>query len=383
MDVVKKVAFPYLLSDTIRKNSDADTVIFFGTDFYNLPKGSDRTLFIQRTNGMLAYIRKHFSGSRLLYQPHPNETDEYALLDLAGFEVGKKTIADLLLWEEASRIAAVFASCSWAAASAYAMGHRSGVFLDLLKGAIPDEALTGYRSYFAGFPDSFFIRSFEQELPPYAPARNDEERRALASIENVVGNAKTAWFLSSDPAYAVQAAIVGKELKRRGIQINLLKVRHPRWSILEGASFYAMFDHIFDVPRQWYTARPKNISALVRNVIELRRLPIRKGDALISFAHTQFAENCILSWYPELKKILMLESRWYHFTYEEEGRTLPRTGFHTSLGTRLFNFVVEPLLRLHRSVYKEYKDGRVLNINRYQAPLEAIYDGVFVMVPPK
>src|SRR3989344_3250546 len=181
MGVVQKILFPYTYPALpAEKRSAPDTAIFFGTDFYNLPIGSDQPLFIERTNRMLAYVRRHFPDARLLYQPHPNEKDEYALLDLTGFEVGKRTIADLLLWEEASRIAAVFASCSWAAATSYAMGFRSGVFLDLLKDTIPDEAILGYRSYFAGFPDSFFIRSLEQDLPPYPPMRDKEEKDALA-----------------------------------------------------------------------------------------------------------------------------------------------------------------------------------------------------------
>ncbi len=177
--------------------------------------------------------------------------------------------------------------------------------------------------------------------------------------------------------------MLAKHLKRTGqVTVNLLMVRHPRWRILEGAPFYKVFDRILYVPRQWYTARPKNLPALIRNISELRHLPIKESDALVSFAHTQFTENCIMSWYPHIKKILMLESRWYHFTYEDNGKTLSKEGFRVALGTRLFNAIIEPLLRLHTTVYKEYKDGRVLNINRYRAPLENVYDDAFVMLPP-
>lgn len=78
----------------------------------------------------------------------------------------------------------------------------------------------------------------------------------------------------------------------------------------------------------------------------------------------------------------MLESRWYHFVYEEEGRVLGHEkGFRISAGVYFFNWLVEPVLGLHRTVYREFKDGRVLNINRYAAPLGKIYDKVFVILP--
>src|SRR3989338_7763242 len=381
MGRIQKISFPYLLGSTA--GGHEKIAIFFGTDFYNLPIGSDQKLFTLRTNGMLAYVRRHFPDVRLLYQPHPNETDEYTLLDLSGFEVGKRTIADIFLAEQAPRIAGVFAACSWAAASAYSMGFRAGVFLDSLKDAIPDDALIGYRSYFAGFPDSFFINSFDQELPPLPPRREDEERRALESIEKAIGNAKTVWFLSSDPAYVVHAAMLAQHFKhKRLVSVNLISARTVRWRIVDGSPLYAAFDKIVSVQSQKYTARPQNIPAILRDALELSRLPIRPNDAVISFAHPQFAENCILSWYPHIKKILMLESRWYHVNYEEEWKALPEAGFRTLPGVRFFNRVVEPLLRLHRTVYKEYADGKGTNIYRYAKPLESVFDTVFVLTPP-
>src|SRR3989344_1239580 len=291
MGVVQKILFPYTYPALpAEKRSAPDTAIFFGTDFYNLPSGSDQKLFIERTNQMLDYVRRHFPNARLLYQPHPNEKDEYTLLALTGFEVGKRTIADVLLFEQAPRIAGVFAACSWAAASAYSMGFRAGVFLDLLKGAIPDDALLGFRSYFAGFPDSFFIRSFEQELPPHPPAQEEEKKRALAAIEEAVGGAKTVWLLSSNPAYVVHAAILAEHLKaKRHMTVNLVLVRSFRWRIIEDVAFYKAFDQIVSVQPQRYTARPQKFLGILRNALELWRLGISPNDAVISFAHAQFA----------------------------------------------------------------------------------------------
>ena len=382
MGVVQKILFPYLLSAPEGKASATDTAIFFGTDFYNLPIDSDRGLFIERTNQMLAYVRRHFEGHRLLYQPHPNETDEYTLLDMTGFELGKRTISDILLFEEGERIAGVFASCSWAAASAYTFGFRAGVFLDLLKGAIPDEVLVAYRSYFAGFPDSFFIRSFDAELPPSPPRRQEEKARALETIRTTIGDAKKIWFLSSDPAYMVHATLLARELKaNQDISVNLVAARGVRWRIVEGSALYKVFDRIISVQRQGYTARPKKIPAVLRNALELWRLPIGPGDVVISFAHAQFTENCILSWYPRAKKILLVENRWYHFSYEGGAEMLPEADFHFSWGVRFYNSVLEPLLCLHKVIYKEFADGKSMNIHRYAKPLASVCDTAFVLTP--
>jgi len=384
MGVVQKILFPYTYPALpAEKRSAPDTAIFFGTDFYNLPIGSDQPLFIERTNQMLAYVRRHFPNCRLLYQPHPNEKDEYTLLHLTGFEVGKRTIADVLLFEQAPRIAGVFASCSWAAASAYSMGCRAGVFLDLLKGAIPDDTMTGYRSYFAGFPDSFFIRSFEQNLPPLPPERQEEINDTLRSIERMIGEAKTIWFLSSDPAYVVHASLLAHHLKRtRGASVHLLAIQAPRWRNIEGSALYRVFDSVISLRRQIYTARPQRFFALLRNMLEFRRLPIQPGDTLVSFAHAQFAENCILSWYPRLRKVLMFESRWHHFNYEDGWKTLPPEGYRVLPGVHFFNRIVEPLFGLKQTIYKEYADGKGTNVYRYALPLESVYDAVFVLQPP-
>ncbi len=378
---VQKIIFPYLLEHS----PGAHTAVFFCTDFYNLPVGSDQARFIQQTNAMLAYIRKNLPGHRLLYQPHPNETDEYTKLDLAGsgFEVGKRTIADYLLFHGARDIEWVFASCSWAAASAYAMGYKSAVFLDLMKGSVPDETIVGYRSYFDGLPESFFIHSFDQPLPDSHRTDIADEERTMEAISKEIGNPETLWFIASDPAYVMRDAIIVNNLrKKRPIKTGLLMIEHNRWDLVKDDPLLKAFDTMIPVPRVWYTARPLRFLKALLAGIPLSRLPIKKGDALVSFAHTQFAENCVLSWYG-VKKILMTENRWYHFTYESNGGGLPKEDFRGSWGLTLFNTILEPLLGLFKSEYLEYKDGKVVNIVRYRKPLAAVYDAVFVLMPPK
>ncbi|MDO8514684.1 MAG: hypothetical protein Q7S50_04020 [bacterium] len=381
MHVVQKIIFPYLLEHS----PEARTAVFFGTDFYNLPIGTDQALFIKQTNAMLAYIRKNLPEHTLLYQPHPNETDEYTKLDLAGngFTVGKRTIADYLLFHGAHDIEWIFASCSWAAASSYAMGYRAAVFLDLMKGSVPDETIEGYRSYFHGLPESFFIRSFDAPLPDSHRTDIEDEEKTMEAISKEVGNPETLWFIASDPAYVMRDAIIVNNLrKKRPIKTGLLMIEHNRWDLVKDDPLLKAFDTMIPVPRVWYSARPMRVLNTLLATFPLSRLPIQKGDTLVSFAHTQFSENCVLSWY-QTKKILMTENRWYYFTYENPRGGLPEKDFHGSLGLTVFNTFVEPLLRLFRSEYLEYKDGKVVNIVRYRKPLEEVYDAVFVLMPPK
>ncbi len=376
---IQKIIFPYLL----KHNPGAKTAVFFGTDFYNLPLGSDHESFIRQTNAMLAYIKENLPTHRLLYQQHPNETDEYTKLNLSGFEVGKRTVADFLLFHGEGEIDWVFASCSWAAASAYAMGYRAAIFLDLMKGSVPDETIEGYRSYFKGLPDSFFIRSFDAPLPDSRRKYIEDEAKTMEKIMEAVGKPETLWFIASDPAYVMRDAIIIANLRRtRDLKTGLLMIEHTRWDLVKNDPLFSVFDTMITVPFVWQTARPIGIVKALLAAFSLSRLPIKRGDTLISFAHEQFAENCILSWY-DVRSILMTENRWYYFTYENEGGGLPKNEFRGSLGLFVFNHFVEPLLRLFKTTYLEYKDGKVVNIVRYQKPLQDIYDTVFVIMPPK
>ena len=61
MSIVQKIIFPYPRSDVAAGKAPApDTAIFFGTDFYNLPIGSDQKLFTRQTHQILTFIHWHF-----------------------------------------------------------------------------------------------------------------------------------------------------------------------------------------------------------------------------------------------------------------------------------------------------------------------------------
>ncbi|MBI4160524.1 MAG: class I SAM-dependent methyltransferase [Candidatus Yanofskybacteria bacterium] len=389
MGSVTKISFPYFLKvDYEKVPVNERIIVFFGTDFYNLPLGSNRKEYIDRTNRMLDYIRTHFPGRQLLYLPHPNEVEEFQHLNLEGFTFRDHTIGELFLYENAESIEYVFSSCSWTSGSAFAMGFNAAVFLETMVGAVSEDTIIGYRSYFFGLPKYFFIDSFaEPPIKRSAPGLR-EEKRGASEIERVIANGdnKKAWILAGDPALALRAAILLTPLRVKipTLKTGLIMINHRRWDLIAGSkTIFGVFDEVVKLPHKkvWYSGRLGRILNAIHVAHEMRKLPLVPGDVFISLSNLLFEENCILSYYPGLKKVLLLESRWYNFIYEGGSKALPAKGFHESWGTRVFNYLLEPLLGLQRTIFREFLDGKVINFFRYKKPLEIVYNYTFILMP--
>ena len=387
MGAVRKIFFPYLIDFKVSLPVHERMVVFFGTNFLGpaLPIGWNDALFIERTNAMLSYIREHFCGYRLIYQPHPNETNETDYFDMIGFTVGETTVAELFLYTNAPSIEYVFSACSNASASAYAMGLNAGVFLDTLGGVIPDESMRVYHGYFAGLPENFFIRSFTDTPRWRAPYSLEGEHEGLARLREALDKKKRLWFLCADPALALRAAIIIRALKKNSphIEAGLIQIHHRRWDLLSSfGSFLQEFSTVIELPlpRAWYSVRFSKILHAFRVARSLRHLDIRPDDVLVSFSNLLFEENCLLSFYPRTEKILIIENRWFDFVYEKGYELLPASSFYIPWGVYFFNYLVELPLKLHRTIFNEFTD-KTVNIFRYEAPLDQIYNAVFVLMP--
>ncbi|MEA1929451.1 MAG: hypothetical protein U9M92_00980 [Patescibacteria group bacterium] len=360
--------------------------VFFGADFYNLPLDSDRDLFIQRTNQIFDYMRRHLPDHKFVYQPHPNETDESKHLDLEGFKIGRHVVAEMYLHENADSIDYVFSAQSGASISAFAMGFDSVIFLDLLSGALSADSILGYRSYFSELPDSFFIKSFDDPLPRRKHINVEDERGSLVKVREALDLNKTTWVIASDPYSGFRGAVLVSNLKKENpnLRAKLIIINHRRWDLGRDSEFMkSSFDEIITLPggRVWYGVGFKKLLATVRVARFIKRLPLQPGDNLISFANALFEENCFLSYHPRVNKIAMINSRMYKFIYDGGYESLPDGGWSGSLGVWFFSYLLEPLLGLYRTIYKEYDDGKVLNLFRYTLPLEDIYDKIFVLKP--
>ncbi len=384
MGTVEKIIFPYCLRP---EPSGENIAIFFGTDFYNLPAGSNERLFIERTDQMLAYMRARLAHCRLLYQPHPNETDEYTKLNLKGFEVGQKMIAEVLLYEQASSVQFVLSACSGASLSAYAMGFNAAVAINLLSDALPEDAIAGYGQYFAGAPDAFFLRHLNGPLPVRSRVSQEEEQRASALIKEAIGSPKKLWVLIQSPGFAIQAVRM-LQLARESnpsMQACILTIGGRRWSTMPAVSkLLDEFDETLRLrdSRILYSARPQRLLEAAREAYKIKCLPISVGDVVVSFCYTMFEEDCVISYHKHKARMIgLIENRWYHFTFVNRGHSLPQSGFRAPHGALAFAWLLEPLLGLYRTVTREYKDGRVINFFRYRLPLESVYDTAIILLP--
>lgn len=383
---IKKIIFPYIVKQQNADSSSERVVVYFGADFYNLPVDSNREEFINVSNCIIEYICKALPGYKYIYQPHPNETDEYTHLNLRDFMVGERTIAEIYLYENASVIDYVFSAYSGASTSAFAMGFDSVIFLDMLTGALSEETIAVCRTYFSGLPDFAFVKSWNDLLPRRKLLQSVIGKKSFDEISHLVNLDKTIWMLASEPAAGLRCAVLVKSLKERhpNLCAKLIIVNHRRWNLgLSNKTIRSAFDEIIQIPGQriWYGTGLKRIFATILTARFLKKLPIKPDDNLIFNFANSLEENCLLSYHKKTNKILLIENRWYQFMYGGGSDLLPKDGWRTMWGVRFFNLIVEPMLGLHTTIYKEFRDGKTLNIFRYNKPAEKIYDHVLVLMP--
>ena len=94
-------------------------VIFFGTPFL-LIHNLEPTVYVEHLDRCLDYLREHYGAAcRLIYRPHPVETDEVNRLQLDGFEIeNDRAAAEVYMLQYYPEIEAVFSVSSTVSRSA-------------------------------------------------------------------------------------------------------------------------------------------------------------------------------------------------------------------------------------------------------------------------
>lgn len=171
-------------------------VLFFGTPFLTVSNLPPRE-YVAMLDRCLSYLRTHYARScRLIYRPHPAETEERNLLRLEGFEIEEdREVAELYFLKHFAQIAAVFSVSSTVSRVAYNYGLNAYAFWP----CFPFHATA--REYFAtlmdAVPDAFHLQSLDQPPVRYqndarGPAANDFAEvllRALAWARAGTGSA--------------------------------------------------------------------------------------------------------------------------------------------------------------------------------------------------
>lgn len=358
--------------------------IFFGTGFRNIP-GIAWDRYIELVNQCLGYMRRNCGDVELCYKPHPAETDEYSFLDLDGFQIiHEKSIADTYLEVHRPEIEYVFSVYSIVSATAYSLGFNAYMFLEIFEGAFPDTLLRWYRDvYFSEMPDEFFIHNMEDPLRPDRKAIQDDRKLEDALKRLLQDSGGTIWFIHQVSPLDVMLEVV--RLVREqfpGRRIGLLLYRHRRWDKMDLPDIARRFDEVHVFPREYYSLDPRAVLRKIKLARQVRLFPIGPDDAFLCFAATEFLENCFISYHPKNTRIGLTVYR--SFLVHQNSRKNPffrGRSYHLTPAGFFYYWLLFSLLGLHRVIIAQPagNDRLLFSFQRYQKPMNEIYDHVFYL----
>jgi len=379
---VIEITSPHYYLNLDLKRGSPRLVIFFGTDFHSLPNSCDKEGFIKKTNDCLDYIRKGCSGLQLIYRPHPAEKNEYSFLNLRGFVISHDRMpGELFLYRNMGGIAHVFSALSGVSVSAYQQGFNSHVFLDLFENSLK-ESMAFYREYFKSLPSDCFIRDFDQPLTPNKKNLQKDAVIEDAFREIVSISRGDIWWITNDPKMAIPMLGFNKLIKSLDPdrKIRLILIKHRRWDRINLEDISSSFDQIIIFPRLFASLNPIRILKSIVEAYKIKNLPIRRDDIILSSAYFDFIENCFISSFKHNYKVQIMEGIFYDFNYSSDSlERFNDVDFKVTKSSFLYNLILEPLLRLNRTIFMYYKDGKLININRYILPIDELYNKILVL----
>jgi len=382
MDTIVDIGFPYhyLLEES--KATGRPSAVFLGNDYKNMSQSLDRKTYIALTDQCLDYLRKNCKDCDLYYKPHPNETDEYTTFNLTGFKVIPKEeneVAEVFFWKRLGSVKYVFSVASTSAWFAYNFGMNAYTFLKLAETVLGKD-IGSAADYFKQLPESFFIRDFNQPLVENKKLIGTDPISEGKLIEDLRGS-KDVWFIVGDPAmlviYISFVKLIRKNLPDK--KVRMILSRHHRWERVKEAYYASEFDSVTSFPRNLYSLRPRKFLKIIRAVFAVKKFKLDPRDVLLCFANSNLIENCFLSFFPN-KKIAVQFKEYFEINYGlRESDILRGEKLRIRPTVRIFSLLIEPLLGLYPSIYKEYRDGRVNNIVRFVRPATEIYDRIYLL----
>lgn len=190
---VFSVRYPILSTRSSKKKTEKK-IVFLGENYLTGVK-MDTNLFAQETNKYLDYLRERYAKKyRLIYKPHPNETNETDYLDLTGFEIiNDKRPAEIYFTENIKNIKAVFSTVSSAVTRSYYLGIDSYLFLKLLP--FDKVRSSTYDTLFATLPHECFIINLKQ---PPNKTPNDKRHHSTGfdlTLREIIDGEKSTYSL--------------------------------------------------------------------------------------------------------------------------------------------------------------------------------------------
>lgn len=369
-------------------------VVFFGNDMM-ATSGlgvAERDLYFAKCNECLDFIRRNFNDYALYYKPHPVDEKEPEkesfFLNLKGFNlVEEKITAELFLWNNLNRIRATFSIGSWSSFGAYSMGLNSYVFYKCFSGGIyPKEYIWSHDIVFSEMPEPFFISDFNQRL--IANERMLEKDKLLElNLKKVLSkNTGKVWLICSFSESIVMLTILSELIKSLAParQVGLIVNRSHRWDVINTDYFKNYFDEIFFLPRIFYSLKPVRLWKAVKTAWRIKNFKVFPGDVLIAATQPEFVENCLISYHKNNLRIGFMTARDFNGQYNHQNAIFTKhNDFRFNKATWFFNKIFEPLLGLNRTVYMAFSQEKSCYVNRYQKPINEIFDELYIMDIPK
>lgn len=366
-------------------------VIFLGNDMSgfvnalgNKPEIAEK--YVEKVNQCLNYIRRECVGCDFFYKPHPSDPNEHFFLNLEGFNlINEKGNAEIFFWKNRGNIEAVFAVNSLGLLSAYGFGLNAYAFSEFFRPIFGKELFESIDDCYAGLPERFFIRDFNQRLLPH-----DISGGADTVLENylrglLAKNQGDIWFVVSATEFIVILISLASFIKslEPSRKIRLIISRHHRWDLINEEEIKPYFDEIIFLPRVFYALRISKLFQAVRVWMRIKQFGLKPEDIIISGSQVEFVENCFISSFKQNHKVGLILKRDFYANYDLSNSVFSKNNnFYFSRASWFFNKILEPLLGLNKTMFLLYSPGCTA-IVRYQKPVNQIFNQVVFLDIPR
>ena len=376
----RSISWPYYALDPAPAGSGERWAIFFGADFYNMTE-IDVSSFITKTNQCLEYLRKNCPDCKLIYRPHPDEKEELKVLNLRDFAIQRDgQTAEEFLWFNKNNIQSAFSVCSTSSIAGLNIGLNAYAFYKYFTGVFHGAHKIFVDKYFAGMPDSFFVKDLTSPLINNRVTPRPDSNFIEKFREILSSNSGPLWFIVVENRFLLAISALAKMAKQNfpNRPINLVISRHHRWQDEALATLQADFDQVLIFPRHFYSLQPSKLFSAWRTARRIKKLRIEPSSIFLGFAHHSFIENCFISYHPKPYKLAFLPEKTWEITFHPV-----QAGFDvaqlrpTGIGW-FYSHLLEPLLGLQHTKFQQYSSPKPLAFIRLEHPLEELYDQVLL-----
>lgn len=187
-DNLYTMPFPYVLAlksqEVTTPTGKPQKVVVFGTTFTTGKGNIAPEVYTQNMNACLSFIREKYGSTyKLVYRPHPTESDEIKLLDLDQFEVENDgMLAELYFYRNIENIYAVFSVVSTTSRAAFHFFINAYLLLNIFP--FDEEWKNYFRGYMGNVPDDFYINDLS--ITPNRYIKTEDMNEAVKKCQSVL-----------------------------------------------------------------------------------------------------------------------------------------------------------------------------------------------------